>query len=83
MKMTIIAEIKDDDGMEEIRPIEIDVEVPDFEEFEATHNFRELFRQLEETLSGASEKALRLAFEEYLALLSKRNSRQGTKDGED
>ena len=40
MKMEIIVKIKNDDGTEIIKPVVIDTEIPEFEEFKCPDNFR-------------------------------------------
>lgn len=83
MIIEITVKIRKADGTEELRPVVIDAEIPEFDEFEGPQNFREVFHKYEQTVLEIRNKAARLATEEYLAELSKKNSRQRSKDKKD
>lgn len=72
MIMEITVKIKRADGTEEVTPIEVDVEIPEFDEFEGPDNFREIFDKYERAVLEARNRAARLATEKYLAELSKK-----------
>jgi len=72
MKMKITIEIENADGLKEIKPIVIDTEIPEFEEFKSPDNFREVFHKYETVVLKARNMAAELATEEYLAELSKK-----------
>ena len=83
MKMKITVEIENEDGVKEIRPIIINTEIPKFEEFKTSDNFREVFNNYEKAVLKARNTAVELATEEYLTELSKKKSQQkplGEKD---
>lgn len=85
MKMKITVTIKNDDGTETIKPIIVDTEVPEFEEFTGPDNFREVFDKCEKSVLKIRNKAAELAMEEYLIELSKKNfcgsrKQRGNKD---
>jgi hypothetical protein len=71
MKMKITVEIENADGLKEIKPIVIDTEIPDFDEFISPDNFREVFHKYETAVLEARNMAAELATEEYLTKLSK------------
>ena len=73
MKMKITVEIENADGSKEIKPIVIDTEIPEFEEFKSPDNFREVFHKYETAVLKARNTAAELATEEYLSELSKKN----------
>lgn len=77
MKMKITVEIENADGKKEIKPIVIDTEIPEFEEFKGPDNFREVFHKYE--ILKARNTAAELATEEYLTELSKKKSIQKPK----
>ena len=72
MKMKITVEIENADGSKEIKPIVIDTEIPEFEEFKSPDNFREVFHKYETAVLKARNMAAELATEEYLSELSKK-----------
>ena len=47
MKMKITVEIENADGLKEIKPIMINTEILEFEEFKSPDNFKEAFHKLE------------------------------------
>ena len=79
MKMEITIRIKNTDGTEEIRPIVVDTEIPEFEEFTGPDNFREVFDRCEKAALKIRNKAAELAIKEYLSEMSKKNSRPKSK----
>jgi len=72
MKMKITIEIENVDGTKEIKPVVIDAEIPEFEEFKDSSNFREVFHKYEKAVLKARNAAAELATEEYLTELSKK-----------
>lgn len=72
MKMKITVEIENDDGTKTIRPITIDTDIPEFEEFKGPDNFREVFDKCEKAVLKIRNKSVELAIEEYLSELSKK-----------
>ena len=76
MKMEIIVKIKNDDGSETIKPVVVDTEVPNYEEFKGPDNFRETFDILEKAALKVRNEAVETAIEKYLAELSKKPVRQ-------
>ena len=80
MKMKITIEIENADGLKEIKPIVIDTEIPEFEEFKSPDNFREIFDKYEKAVLKARNLAAELATEEYLTELSKKKLLQKPKD---
>ena len=72
MKMKITIEIENADGLKEIKPIVIDTEIPEFDEFKGPDNFREVFDKYEKAVLKARNSAAELATEEYLSELSKK-----------
>lgn len=79
MKMKITVEIENADGTKEIKPIVIDTEIPEFEEFKGAYNFREVFDKYEKAVLKARNTAAERATEEYLSELSKKKSTQKPK----
>lgn len=73
MKMKITVEIENDDGSKTIKPITIDTDIPEFDEFTGPDNFREVFDKCEKSVLKIRNKATELAVEEYLTELSKKN----------
>ena len=73
MKMEITVKIKNDDGTETIKPITIDTDIPEFDEFTGPDNFREVFDKCEKSVIKIRNKAAELVMEEYLTELSKKN----------
>lgn len=73
MKMEIIVKIKNDDGSETIKPVVVDTEVPNYEEFKGPDNFRETFDILEKAALKVRNEAVETAIEKYLAELSKKS----------
>jgi hypothetical protein len=45
MMIEIIVKIKNDDGTESIRPITVDTDIPEFEDYTGPDNFREVFHR--------------------------------------
>lgn len=80
MKMKITVEIENADGLKEIKPIVIDTEIPEFEEFKSPDNFREVFDKYEKAVLKARNMAAELVTEEYLTELSKKKLLQKPKD---
>ena len=74
MKIEITVKIKNDDGTETIKPITIDTDIPEFDEFKGSDNFREVFDKCEKSVLIIRNKAAELALEEYLTELSKKKS---------
>lgn len=72
MKMEIIIKIKNDDGSETIEPVIIDTEIPEYEEFKGSDNFRETFDKYEKAVLKARNAAAEIATQEYLTELSKK-----------
>jgi hypothetical protein len=79
VKMKITVEIEDADGTTEIRPIVVDTEIPEFEEFTGPDNFREVFDRCEKAVLKIRNQAAELAIEEYLTEMSKKKLMQGSK----
>lgn len=73
MKMKITVEIENSDGTKTIKPITIDTDIPEFDEFTGPGNFREVFDKCERSVLKIRNKAAELAMEEYLTELSKKN----------
>ena len=83
MKMKMIVEIENTDGTKEIRPIVVDTGIPEFDEFTGPDNFREVFNKYEKAVLKIRNEAAELATAEYLAAVSKKNSKsksQGKKE---
>lgn len=72
MEMKITVEFKNNDGTEIIKPVAIDTEVPEFDEFTGPDNFREVFDKYEKAVLKARNRAAEIATEEYLTELSKK-----------
>jgi hypothetical protein len=83
MKMEITVKIKNDDGTETIKPITIDADIPEFDEFEGPDNFREVFDKYERAVLKARNAAAEIATEEYLTELSKKNFFKSRKNRRD
>jgi len=79
MKMEITVKIKNDDGTETIKPITIDTDIPEFDEFKGPDNFREVFDKYEKAVLKARNTAAEVATEEYLTELSKKTSVEAEK----
>jgi hypothetical protein len=73
MKMEISIKIKNVNGTETIKPITIDTDIPEFDDFEGPDNFREVFDKYEKAVLKARNAAAEIATEEYLTELSKKN----------
>ena len=80
MKMKITVEIENADGLKEIKPIVIDTEIPEFDEFKGPDNFREIFHKYETSILKARNMGAELATEEYLTELSKKKLLQKSRD---
>ncbi len=72
MKIEIIVKFKNEDGTETLKPITIDTDIPEFDEFKGPDNFREVFYKCERAVLKARNTAAELAMEEYLNELSKK-----------
>ena len=72
MKMKITIEIENADGLKEIKPIVIDTEIPEFEEFKSPDNFKEVFNKYEKAVLKARNMAAELATEEPYRALKKK-----------
>ena len=72
MKMEIIVKLTDDKGNEVLKPVTVDTDVPDFDDFTGPDRFREDFDVLEKAVLKARNRAAKIAIEEYLAELSKK-----------
>jgi hypothetical protein len=72
MKMEITVKIMNADGTEEIRPIVVDTEIPEHDEFTGPDNFGEIFHKLEQAVLKIRNEAAELAVEEYLSDMSKK-----------
>ena len=72
MKMEISIIFKDAEGNEKVKPIIVDTEVPDFNQFTGPDKFLEDFDVYEKAVLKARNKAAELATKEYLAELSKK-----------
>lgn len=72
MKMKIIVKFENEDGTETVKPITIDTDVPEFDEFKGPDNFREVFDKYEQAVLKARNTAAEVATEEYLSELSKK-----------
>jgi hypothetical protein len=70
--MEITVRIKNEDGTEEIRPVVVDTEIPEFAEFTGPDNFREVFDRCERAVLKIRNQAAELAIEEYLTELSEK-----------
>ncbi len=80
MKMKITVEIENDDGTKTIKPIIVDTEIPEYEEFKGPDNFREVFDKYEKAVLKARNSAAEIATEEYLTELSKKKQLQKPKN---
>jgi len=74
MKMKITVEIENDDGTKTIKPVIVDTEIPDYEEFKGPDNFRETFDKCEKAVLKARNTAAEIAIQEYLTELSKKKA---------
>jgi hypothetical protein len=74
MKMKITVEIQNNSGDNTVNPITIDANIPEFEEFKDSSNFREVFHKYEQSVLKARNAAAELATEGYLTELSKKKS---------
>jgi hypothetical protein len=74
--MKITVEIMNADGTTEIRPIVVDTEIPEFEEFKGPDNFREVFDRCEKAVLKIRSQALELAIGQYLTEMSKKKLMQ-------
>ena len=72
MKIEITIKIKSDDGTETIKPVTIDTDIPEFDEYKCPDNFREVFDKCEKSVLKIRNKSVELAIEEYLTELSKK-----------
>lgn len=72
MKMEITVKIKNDNGTETIKPITIDTNIPEFDDFKGPDNFREVFDKYEKAVLKARNEAAEIATAEYLTELSKK-----------
>lgn len=79
MKMEITVKIKNNDGSETIKPVIIDTEIPEFNEFKGPDNFREVFDVYEKAVLKARNSAAEIATEEYLVELSKKTTAKAEK----
>jgi hypothetical protein len=66
MKMTLTAQFHGNYAEYVIGPIQIDMAVPDFEEFKGPDNFRLAFHDLEQAVLSGRNELGRLAVQEYL-----------------
>ena len=73
MKMEVNVKFTDNEGNEVVKPVTVDVDVPDFDEFRGPDSFLEDFDVLEKAALEARNNAAKIAIEEYLAELSKKN----------
>ena len=80
MKMKITVEIENDDGSKTIKPVIIDTDIPDFEDFKGPDNFREVFDKYERAVLKARNIAAELTTEEYLTELSKKKQLRKPKE---
>jgi hypothetical protein len=76
MKMEINIKITNDDGQEMVTPVLINTEIPDFDEYIDSSNFREVFNKCEQSVLKIRNKSTELAIEEYLTELSKKKQIQ-------
>jgi len=83
MKMKITVEIENEDGSVEIKPITVDAEIPEFEEYTGPDNFREVFNRCEKSVLKIRNQAAEIAIEEYLAELSKKKSTKRSQEKQD
>ena len=74
------SDIKNDDGSKTIKPVIIDTDIPDFEDFKGPDNFREVFDKYERAVLKARNIAAELATEEYLTELSKKKQLRKPKE---
>ena len=72
MKMEINVRFTDNEDNEVVKPVTVDVDVPDFDEFRGPNSFLEDFDVLEKAALEARNSASKIAIEEYLAELSKK-----------
>ncbi|MCL4439543.1 MAG: hypothetical protein M1609_02800 [Firmicutes bacterium] len=72
MKMEITVRIKNADGTEGTKPIVIDTEIPEFDEFTGPDNFKEVFDKYEKAVLKIRNEAAELATGEYLTAMSKK-----------
>ncbi|MGI9863099.1 hypothetical protein SDD30_17130 [Moorella naiadis] len=80
MKMEITVRIKNADGTEGTKPIVVDTEIPEFDEFTGPDNFKEVFDKYEKAVLKIRNEAAELATDEYLTAMSKKNSKLKFKD---
>lgn len=72
MKMEINIRIINDDGNEIIKPVMLDTEIPEFDDFKDSSNFREIFDRYEKAVLKVRNTVAELATEEFLSELSKK-----------
>jgi len=72
MKMEINVRIKNADGTEGTKPVVVDTEIPEFDEFTGPDNFREVFDKYEKAVLKVRNEAAELATDEYLTAMSKK-----------
>lgn len=80
MKMKMTVEIENTEGTKEIRPIVVDTEIPEFDDFTGPDNFREVFDKYEKAVLKIRNEAAEQATQEYLSAMSKKNSKLRFKD---
>ena len=72
MKMEIYVKFTDDKGNEIVKPVTVDADVPEFDDFTGPDKFLEVFNVYEKAVLKARNRAAEIATEEYLAELSKK-----------
>jgi hypothetical protein len=76
-KMKITISFADQDGVEEVEPVEVEVDIPNHKEFV---NFREDFDKLERAVLSARKEASEKAIEKYMEEISKKKFMSETKN---
>ncbi|KAF0239751.1 MAG: hypothetical protein FD183_1337 [Chitinophagaceae bacterium] len=72
MKTEITVKIKNDDRTETIKPLTIDIDIPEFDEFKGPDNIREVFYKYEKAVLKVGNAAAEISTEEYFTELSEK-----------
>jgi hypothetical protein len=72
MKIKVEVKIENSNGTENISPVVMEGEIPDFSEFKGPDKFREVFDKLERTALKVRNESMKQAIENYSSELSKK-----------
>ena len=75
MKMKITVEIMDENGVKTVKPIELDTDIPGFEDFKGPDTFLQDFDVLEKAVLELRNKAAKEAVDTYLSEVSKKKQK--------